>query len=133
MISDRSAYHSLQCTLLTCKMSRDVDSWYFEHWCMVYTRGRYRMTEKKFELITQARKQPKSWDRWHFFLLIGTFWYLSSIKLHYYSEIIHICSLWRWKTVEICNKHWNLRRKPRPVLFCKYLLNESSDLYEIKT
>ena len=53
-----------------------------------------------------------------FFLLNGTFWYLASKRFHHYSVIIHLCSLWRWKTVEICKIHWKLRSKQRPVLFC---------------
>ena len=35
--------------------------------------GCFRFIDKKLELITQAKKQPSSSDRSHFFLLIGTF------------------------------------------------------------
>ena len=41
-------------------------------WYIIYT-GCFRMTEKKFELITQARKQPISSDRLHFFFWLGDF------------------------------------------------------------
>ena len=40
--------------------------------------GSFRFIVKMFEHITQARKQHISSYRWHFFLLIGTFWYLVS-------------------------------------------------------
>ena len=32
---------------------------------------------------------------------------------------------------KICKMHWKLRIKQTPVLFCKYLRNESLDLHEI--
>ena len=35
------------------------------------------------------------------------------------------------QTVKICKMHWKLRIKPTPVLFCKYLRNQSWDLYEV--
>ena len=35
------------------------------------------------------------------------------------------------RTGEICRMHWKLRIKKTPVLFCKYLRNESSNLHEI--
>ena len=63
--------------------------------------GCFRFIVKMCQLITQARKQPFSWDRWHFLPLIGTFWYLFAKKFHDYWKIIHLCSLWRGKTVEI--------------------------------
>ena len=49
---------------------------------LIYTSGCFRFIVKKLELITQAKKQPSSSNRWHFFLFIGTFWYLVSKKLH---------------------------------------------------
>ena len=33
--------------------------------------------------------------------------------------------------LKICKMHWKLRFKETPVLFCKYLCNESLDLHEI--
>ena len=71
-------------------------------WPNFKSTGCFRFIVKMFELITQAIKQSISYNRWHFLLLIGTFWYLVGKKIHNYSEIIHHCSLWRWKTVEIC-------------------------------
>ena len=36
-----------------------------------------------------------------------------------------------FQSLKSCNKHWKLWIKQTPVLFCKYLCNESSDLYRI--
>ena len=72
------------------------------------TTGCFRFIVKKLELITQAKKQPSSSDRWHFFLFIGTFWYLVLKKFHNHSVIVHLWRLWRSKTVDICKIHWKL-------------------------
>ena len=69
------------------------------------TTGCFRFIVKMFELITQARKQPISSDRWHFFLLIGTFWYLVSKKFHNHSVIIHLVRNLRCETVKIWKIH----------------------------
>ena len=71
--------------------------------------GCFRFIVKMFELITTARKQPISSDRWHFFLLIGTFWYLVSKKFHNHSVIIHFERLLRCETVKIWKIHWKLK------------------------
>ena len=66
------------------------------------------MTEKKYELIAQAKKQPISWDTCPFHHYIGTFWYLVSKKFHNHSVTIHLVRLLRCETVKIWKIHWKL-------------------------
>ena len=66
-----------------------------------------------------------------FLILIGTFWYLVYKKIHDYFEIINLCSVWRWKTVDICKNTLKIDDLWLLVLFCEYLRNERSFLYHL--
>ena len=66
------------------------------------------MTVKEYDLIAQARKQLISWIRYHFVHKFGTFWYLVSKKIHNFSVIIHLSTLLRCITVDICKIHWEM-------------------------
>ena len=60
------------------------------------------MTDKKYEVIAHAKKQPIRWDACPFYHYIGTFCYLLSKKFHDHSVIVHLVRLLRCETVNIC-------------------------------
>ena len=87
--------------------------------------GCFIMTDKKYELIAQAKKQPLSWDTCPFHHYIGTFWYLLSKKFHEHPVIIHLERLLRCKTVKIWKIHWKLMFSKSPYCFANISTTEA--------
>ena len=67
------------------------------------TTGWFIMTDKKYELFAQAKKQPLSWDICPFHHYIGTFWYLVFKKFHDHPVIIHLERLLKY------GNYWKVR------------------------
>ena len=86
---------------------------------------------KKYLFPIQARNHHMSWARCLFSPYTRTFWYMISKKFYDHWLIIHFKKLWRGKNGKFCKIRWKWRIKLMSVLFCKYLRNKSSDLYEI--
>ena len=69
--------------------------------------------------------QNMSWNWCFHYTEIGPLWDLILKKFHNHSVIIHLWRFWRLIFVKICRIPWISRIKQMPVLFCKYLRNES--------
>ena len=100
-------------------------------WTFNWTTRCFIMKVKKFELITRARIQAVIWERCTFSNGILTFWNCASQNSKEFHVFFQFGGNFDAQIMKIFKIHWKLRIKQTSVLFCKYLCNKSSDLYEI--